>query len=84
MIMTVELKMRIQIMCNCSEAVEARAFKNGFEDGFENGFEDGIVKERLADIERMIRANAAKEQIISYGYTEEEYAKGESNMYVNS
>ena len=84
MIMTVELERRIQIMCNWSEVVGARAFKNGFESGFEDGVEDGILKERIAAIGRMIRANATKEQIISYGYTEAEYAKAESDMYVNS
>lgn len=88
MIMTVELERRIQIMCNWSEVVGARAFKNGFKNGFESGFEDGvedgILKERIAAIGRMIRANATKEQIISYGYTEAEYAKAESDMYVNS
>lgn len=78
MIMTVELERRIQIMCNWSEVVGARAFKNGFE----SGFEDGILKERIAAIGRMIRANATKEQIISYGYSEDEYAKAESDMYV--
>ena len=84
MIMTVELERRIQIMCNWSEVVGARAFKNGFESGFEDGVEDGILKERIAAIGRMIRANATKEQIISHGYTEAEYAKAESDLYVNS
>ena len=88
MIMTVEMERRIQIMCNLSEVVGARAFKNGFKNGFESGVEDGvedgILKERIAAIGRMIRANATKEQIISYGYTEAEYAKAESDMYVNS
>lgn len=84
MIMTVELERRIQIMCNWSEVIGARAFKDGYEDGFENGIEDGIVKERIAAIGRMIRANAAKEQIISYGYTEDEYEEAERSVYVNS
>ena len=84
MIMTVELERRIQIMCNWSEVVGARAFKNGFESGFEDGVEDGILKERIAAIGRMIPANATQEHIISYGYTEAEYAKAESDMYVNS
>lgn len=72
MIMTVELERRIQLMCNLSENIEAR------------GFEKGITRERIAAIERMIRADATKEQIISYGYTEEEYAEAESAMCVNS
>lgn len=55
-------------MCNLSESIEAK----------------GVKKERIAAIERMIRADASKEQIISYGYTEVEYAEAESNVYVNS
>ena len=72
MVMTAELEGRIQVMCNWSESIEAR------------GFEKGIIKERIAAIERMIKANATKEQIISYGYTEAEYTEAESSMYANS
>ena len=54
-------------MCNLSENIEAR------------GYEKGITKERIAAIERMIKADATKEQILSYGYTEAEYAEAESN-----
>lgn len=61
MIMTAELEGRIQIMCNLSENIEAK------------GIREGIKKERTAAVERMIKAGAAKEQILSYGYTEEEY-----------
>lgn len=68
MVMTVELERRIQLMCNLSENIEER----------------GIKKERIAAIERMIKADATKEQIISYGYTEAEYAEAESVMCVNS
>lgn len=59
-------------MCNLSENIEAR------------GYEKGITKERIAAIERMIKADATKEQILSYGYTEAEYAEAESTMCVNS
>lgn len=71
MIMTVELERRIQLMCNLSENIEAR------------GYEKGITKERISAIERMIKADASKEQILSYGYTEAEYAEAESTMCVN-
>ena len=67
MIMTAELEGRIQIMCNLSENIEER----------------GIRRERLNAIKRMIKANASKEQIISFGYTEEEYKKAESALYAN-
>ena len=68
MIMTAELEGRIQIMCNLSENIEER----------------GIRRERLNAIKRMIKANASKEQIISFGYTEEEYKKAESALYANA
>lgn len=41
-------------------------------------------KERKAAIERMILAGATKEQIISYGYTEEEYEEVEGMMLVSN
>ena len=68
MIMTAELEGRIQIMCNLSENIEERS----------------IRRERLNAIKRMIKANASKEQIISFGYTEEEYKKAESALYANA
>lgn len=68
MIMTTELEGRIGIMCNLSEIVEER----------------GIRRERLNAIERMIKANATKEQIISYGYTEAEYKKAENALFANA
>lgn len=67
MIMTAELERRIQIMCNWSESIKERS----------------IRRERLDAIERMIKANATKEQIISFGYTEAEYKKAESTLYAN-
>ncbi|MCM1046776.1 MAG: hypothetical protein NC417_14830 [Candidatus Gastranaerophilales bacterium] len=70
MVMTTELEGRIQLMCNWSEVIAAESIKRGEE--------QGIIKERIAAIERMIRANATKEQIISYGYTEAEYTEAES------
>lgn len=71
MIMTSELERRIQIMCNWSESIEARGFKKG------------ITKERIDAIERMIKADITKEQIVSMGYTEAEYKKAESALYAN-
>ena len=65
MIMTTELEGRIKTMCNLSQAIEAR------------GIEKGIEKERLNAIERMIKAGATKEQIVLYGYTEEEMIEAE-------
>ena len=55
-------------MCNLSQAIEAR----------------GIEKERLNAIKRMIKAGATKEQIVLYGYTEEEMIEAEKGLYVNA
>ena len=70
MIMTTELEGRMQTMCNWSEAIKEMSYKEGIE--------KGIEKERLNAIERMIQANLTKTQIISCGYTEEEFAEAES------
>lgn len=75
MVMTMELEGRIRTMCNLSENIEAK----GIEKGIEQGIEQGIERERLAAIQRMLRAGAAKEQILSYGYTEEAVAKAKDN-----
>ena len=52
-------------MCNLSELVE------------EIGIKKGITQERMAAVERMLKADATKEQIISFGYTEEEIERAE-------
>lgn len=68
MIMTTELEGRIQTMCNLSENIK----------------EQSIKMERLNAIERMIKAGATKEQIISFGYTKEEFAEAENVFCVNT
>lgn len=78
MIMTAELEGRIQTMCNLSENIIAIGIEEGIEQGIERGIEQGIKKERLNAIVRMIHAGAAKEQILSFGYTGEELAEAES------
>lgn len=47
---------------------------------YEEGIIRGIKEERLNAIERMIRAGVTKEQIVSFGYGEEEFAEAESMM----
>ena len=80
MIMTSEPEGRIQTMCNLSENIKAI----GIEEGIEKGIERGIKKERINAIERMIKAGAAKDQIVSFGYTEEELAEAESVLFTNA
>ena len=79
MVMTAELEGRLQIMCNLSENIEA----NGIKKGIREGIKEGVRKERIDAIARMIRADATKEQIILYGYTEAEYTETEKLMYMN-
>ncbi len=57
----------MQEMCNLSGLVEERAAK----------------RERIEAIKRMLKADAAKEQIISFGYSEEEIEKTENALYAN-
>lgn len=59
-------------MCNWSENIRDTAIQKGIEE------------ERLNAIERMLRANATKEQIISFGYTEAEIATVENALLINS
>ena len=70
LIMTDEFEGRLKTMCNLSENIENM--------GIERGIERGIEKERIDAIRRMLKANAVKEQILSYGYTEEEFIKAQA------
>ena len=80
MIMTTELEGRMQTMCNWSEAIKEINYKEGMKEGIEKGIE----KERFNAIERMIQAGATKGQIISFGYTEKEFAEVESILCTNA
>ena len=92
MIMTTELEGRIQTMCNWSEAIKETSIqegikegiREGIKEGIKEGIQEGIKKERLNAVGRMIRAGAAKEQIISFGYTEGELAEAESLLCPNA
>lgn len=80
MTMTAELERRIQIMCNWSESISERARIEGKTEGRI----EGKIEGRIEAIERMIRANITREQILSMGYTEAEYEKAESALYANA
>ncbi|MEZ3492791.1 MAG: hypothetical protein K1W38_10960 [Lachnospiraceae bacterium] len=100
MTMTVELERRIQIMCNWSESISERARIEGRMEGILEGRIEGKIEGRIEGkiegklegkiearieaIERMIRANITREQILSMGYTEAEYEKAESALYANA
>lgn len=71
-------------MCNWSESIierERRAAK--IEAKIEAGKEAGKEARKEA-LERMIRVNITKEQILSMGYTEAEYKEAESALYTNA
>ena len=70
--MTAELERRIQIMCNWSESIRERERT------------EGRMEARIEAIEGMIKASITKEQILSMGYTEAEYEKAESALYVHA
>lgn len=79
-------------MCNWSEAIKETSIqegikegiREGIKEGIKEGIQEGIKKERLNAVGRMIRAGAAKEQIISFGYTEGELAEAESLLCPNA
>ena len=70
--MTAELERRIQIMCNWSESISELART------------EGRMEARIEAIEGMIKASITREQILSMGYTEAEYEKAESALYVHA
>lgn len=59
-------------MCNWSESIRERERK------------DAKIEARIEALERMIRVNITREQILSMGYTETEYEKAESALYANA
>lgn len=77
MVMTAELEGRMKTMCNLSEIIVemgiGKGMEQGIKKGMEQGIEKGIEQERVNAIGRMITAGATKEQIFSYGYTDEEF-----------
>ena len=79
MTMTAELERRIQIMCNWSESIRERERNDARIEARIEARNDA----RIEIIEKMIKANATKEQIISYGFTEAEYAEAENSVYAN-
>ena len=60
-----------------------KGMQEGLEKGIEKGLEKGIRQERISAIARMIHASASREQILSYGYTQAEYAEAEQLLPAN-
>ena len=59
-------------MCNWSESIRERERK------------EARIEARIEALERMIKANITREQILSMGYTEAECEKAESALYVHA
>ena len=57
----------MQNMCNLSELVK----------------ESAVKRERIEAVERMLKADATKEQIISFSYAEEEIERAANALYAN-
>lgn len=83
MVMTAELERRIQIMCNWSEGIRERERIDARIEARIEARNEARNEARIEIIEKMIKANATKEQILSYGFTEAEYAEAENSVYVN-
>ena len=96
MTMTAELERRIQVMCNWSESIiererraarkEARieAEKEARIEAEKEARIEARIEARKEALERMIRVDITKEQILSMGYTEAEYKEAESALYANA
>ena len=78
--MTAELERRIQIMCNWSESIIERERIEARKEARIEARKEA----RIEALEKMIRVNITREQILSMGYTEEEYEKAESALYANA
>ena len=79
-------------MCNWAESIIERARKEARiearkEARIETRKEARIEarkEARIEALEKMIRVNITREQILSMGYTEAEYEKAESALYANA
>ena len=59
-------------MCHIAQALE--------EEGIKKGMKQGMKQERINQIQRMIKKGKAKEEILDWEYTEEEYAEAERKL----
>ena len=63
-------------MCHIAQALE----EEGIKKGMKQGVKQGIKQERINRIQIMIKKGKAKEEILDWEYTEEEYAEAESKF----
>ena len=60
-------------MCHIAQALE----EEGIKKGIKKGMKQGVKQERITQIQRMIKKGKAKEEILDWEYTEEEYLEAE-------
>ena len=63
-------------MCHIAQALE----EEGIKKGMKKGIKQGVKQERITQIQRMIKKGKAKEEILDWEYTEEEYAEAECQL----
>ncbi len=71
-------------MCNWSEAIIERERMDARREARIDARREARIEARIEALEKMIRVNITREQILSMGYTEEEYKKAESALYANA
>ena len=71
-------------MCNWSESIRERERKEARKEARIEARKEAKIEARIEALERMIRVNITKEQILSMGYTEAEYEKAESALCANA
>ena len=54
--------------------------EQGLEEGLEQGREQGREEERISAIQKMLKKNYSKEQILDLDYTEDEYFQAETEL----
>ena len=54
--------------------------EEGREEGLEEGREQGREEERISAIQKMLKKNYSKEQILDLDYTEDEYFQAETEL----
>jgi hypothetical protein len=59
------------------------AREDGFLEGRQAGLQEGLRQERNDVIKKMIQRNFSKEEILDWGYSEEEYTKAENDISNN-
>lgn len=83
------LKHRAEVLSMCISEYNEKVFisgireegrEQGLEEGLEQGREQGREEERISAIQKMLKKNYSKEQILDLDYTEDEYFQAETEL----